>query len=868
MEYLTAGNLNLQGRGIHPQVIGSAPIGMVPEGYDPEPIIGKVRKQVADSYTAPIKPIKGRTYPTKEEILGNLEQEFATPLRYICKDRAGWMVFFYQDAAENYVSANFRKLTPDEDGHKVVRMWLPLKRRGVFHPFVGGYTYDDRVLVTEGEFNQLQYLSAYARVHGDGWRDEAYCCVTVGAATGVDTSAMWGALSAMECEDEKLLPVVCEDGDKAGKEVTHAIAQGGFTHHFTLPKNDRKLPQDLDEYITRLGDDPAALKKVEELATGSEIACRPMPEVKEELDSIRANGEKSPRHVLDQQIYEFVTHDLQTRAEMYLRLDDPYLYIRETHKLIKVEEGSPEMERLLRGYGLLLTENDTALALDNLISYMKEHAKQVDVHKLGCILPVKGADEYTCYVNRGDGQLYKITEEGITTIDNGMDDVFCLEDGLIPWPKMVGENREYAKKLDETLGVYGLKVMDTPLCRHYRALYEERQLNQEQSEQLAFTRFMLHWLGNSVSINPVSVNIGIQNSGKSTQFEKLGRLLYGRGYTGSNLPPDNRSLVAGITNSAMTLYDNVDSADFSKGQQAGFLDTFCQCATGGMASQAQLYANNHERRYDLRNHLKLTSRCDPFKRPDAMRRTIQLEIRKPRQDEWVNKDELMDSLMLDRDKCLIEVLIRLQHIVCAYNKPKVKHTMVSEMPEYEDWTYRLAAHEGWYPQMRAIWVAHQQAYNETIAESNPLVMLIKLWLGQPTSKDSNGFDSNVGKHVSTSTLWVEVDKITRRLGLKQTYTSAAGFGKHLTKNMSELLTLGFRTNSESGGAKRVWFNPSEEQIKEAQELYRDLMAGSSSRGLGGVDCVTRSDMDDLDGIDERKAKATRWEQAAEGDVIN
>jgi hypothetical protein len=498
------------------------------------------------------------------------------------------------------------------------------------------------------------------------------------------------------------------------------------------------------------------------------------------------------------------------------------------------------MERLLRGYGLLLTENDTALALDNLRSYMKEHAKQVDVRKLGCILPVKSANggvvEYACYVNRGDGQLYKITEEGITTIDNGTDDVFCLEDGLIPWPKMVGENREYAKKLDETLGVYGLKVMDTPLCRHYRALYEERQLTQEQSEQLAFTRFMLHWLGNSVSINPVSVNIGIQNSGKSTQFEKLGRLLYGRGYTGSNLPPDNRSLVAGITNSAMTLYDNVDSADFSKGQQAGFLDTFCQCATGGMASQAQLYANNHERRYDLRNHLKLTSRCDPFKRPDAMRRTIQLEIRKPSRDEWVNKDKMMDALMLDRDKCLIEVLVRLQHIVCAYNKPEVKYTMVSEMPEYEDWTYRLAAHEGWYPEMKAIWKGYQEGYNKTIAEGKPLVYLVKLWLGQPGVGD----ETNVGRKVSPTTLWAEVDKVTRQLGIKHTYTSVSSFGIHITKNLAELQTLGMGKNKMTGD-RLVWFEPSEEQIAEARKQYHDLLEGSFRRS-GERDWVTPDDV--------------------------
>jgi hypothetical protein len=731
------------------------------------------------------------------------------------------MVFFYQDAHEDVVSANFRQIEKDENGKNVVRMWSPLGFRGVFHPFIGGYTAvgkdgTHRVLVTEGEFNQLQYLSAYAREY-EAWKDEAVTCMTAGASSGVDQKTIWATLRGITYEGEAdLFPVVCEDGDEAGKKVTHTIAEGGFTYHFTLPGRvpvlsqyqelngltPKPVPQDLDAYIKDTDDDEQAVQTVALLMAQAPIAYRPMADVKHDLDCIRGNpkltengidpatgeGTKLPMHKLRQKVYGFVEHDLQTRARLMMAVY-PYLYMTQTHKLIRVMDDSPAMASLFKEYGLLLTEGDTKLVLENLTSYMQSHATKMDVHKLGCILPLKDSSEYACYVNKGDGQVYKITAEDIKVVDNGTDEVFLLEEGLTPWPELDQDNLWYMSELRKYLGKDGLKVRNSPLCMHYRAMYEAQELTQRQCEQLALTRLMLHWLGNSVSLHPITVNIGIQNSGKSTQFEKFGKLLYGPNFQGSNLPADARSLVAGLTNSAVCLYDNVDSADFSRGQ-AGFLDTFCGCATGMVASQAMLYRNNCELKFNLRNHLKLTSRVTPFNRSDAIRRTIQLTIRKPSPEEWVSKDEMMAKLMADRDKCLLEVLVRLQNIVMAYNQPTPKHLMVSEMPEYETWTYKCADHEGWYQEMHSIWVAYQQMYEDAITDSNPLVYVLKAWLG----KGECG-TPNVSKKVSTTTLWAEVTAVCQELGIKHTYTSPGGFGKNLNKNAAQLLTLGYKESN-------------------------------------------------------------------------
>jgi hypothetical protein len=852
-EYLTVT------RDIHVEVIESAPVGMVPAGYDPDSIIAEARKQVEDA--------QYRNQDDREYALTQFDFNFANPLKSICKSRAGWMVFFYQDAHEDVVSANFRQIEKDENGKNIVRMWSPLGHRGVFHPFIGGYTAvgkdgTHRVLISEGEFNQLEYLSAYAREYEE-WKDEAYTCMTAGASSGVDQKTIWAALRGMTYEGEAdLFPVVCEDGDEAGKKVTHTIAEGGFTYHFTLPGRvpvlsqyqklngltPKPVPQDLDAYIRVADNDELAVDTVALLMSGAPIAYRPMAEIKAELDYIRGNpkliengidpetgkGKQLPMHLLRQKVYGYVQHDLQTRARLMMAVY-PYLYMTQTHKLIRVMDDSPAMASLFKEYGLLLTEGDTKLVLENLTSYMQSHATKMDVHKLGCILQLQGTSEYACYVNKGDGQAYKITALDIKVVDNGTDEVFLLEEGLTPWPELDQDNLWYMSELRKYLGKDGLKVRNSPLCMHYRAMYEAQELTQRQCEQLAFTRLMLHWLGNSVSLHPITVNIGIQNSGKSTQFEKFGKLLYGPNFQGSNLPADMRSLTAGLTNSAVCLYDNVDSADFSRGQ-AGFLDTFCGCATGMVASQAMLYHNNTELKFNLRNHLKLTSRVTPFNRSDAMRRTIQLTIRKPSPEEWISKDQMMAKLMADRDKCLLEVLVRLQNIVMAYNQPTPKHLMVSEMPEYETWTYKCADYEGFQPEMAAIWKAYRKMYEDAIADNNPLVYLVKLWLGQGNKSP------NVRRKVTVTTLWTELNAICIDKGLKQTYTSVSSFKTHLTKNRSQLDTLGLREAGDTS-SRLKWFEPTLEQVVECQREYRDLDSGPARR-LG------RWETDEKDWLDE------------------
>jgi hypothetical protein len=113
-------------------------------------------------------------------------------------------------------------------------------------------------------------------------------------------------------------------------------------------------------------------------------------------------------------------------------------------------------------------------------------------------------------------------------------------------------------------------------------------------------------------------------------------------------------------------------------------------------------------------------------------------------------------------------------------------------------------------------------YDEAIADNNPLVYLVKLWLGQGNKSP------NVRRKVTVTTLWTELNAICIDKGLKQTYTSVSSFKTHLAKNKSQLGTLGYK-EGECTATRLKWFEPTLEQVVECQQEYRDLDSGPARR---------------------------------------
>ncbi len=249
--------------------------------------------------------------------------------------------------------------------------------------------------------------------------------------------------------------------------------------------------------------------------------------------------------------------------------------------------------------------------------------------------------------------------------------------------------------------------------------FEDGNLRPQQYQQLVLLRWLSLFVGEALKLRPAMLATGEQNSGKSTLWEKFMWLLEGSDYKSGALPSKERSFVAAITN-AIQIFDNIDSVNFQnpRSDYPGYIDLMCKCATGGCIPIAQLYETNVEKKYDLRCDLFFTARVNPFPsdRSDLSRRILTFPIRNLESEEYITVEKMQRDLMTDREEILLETLIRLQNILRAMvaNGGK-EYEPITQMHSYEEWTMRIAAHEGWAEEMKAIW----QGYMGTIKSGSP-----------------------------------------------------------------------------------------------------------------------------------------------------
>jgi hypothetical protein len=420
------------------------------------------------------------------------------------------------------------------------------------------------------------------------------------------------------------------------------------------------------------------------------------------------------------------------------------------------------------------------------------------------------------YVNDGRGGIIKITTDEFLEVPNGTDDVYMLNRHLLPWPSL---NQQRMTEIARSLGPYGGRVTaNSKLCQQFNAYFDEGKLTNDQYHQLVILRYLSLFLGTSIDLRPLMMNLGVQNSGKSTLWEKFMWLFYGTKYESGGLPTNLRSFIAAITNHQVQLFDNIDSANFDnpKSDFPQYIDLMCKCSSGGKISIAQLYENNVDKDFELRCDLFLTSRTNPFPshRSDLLRRTQIFPIRMPSKAEYRTTESMKREIAAESDDIKLETLVRLQMVLRALVANQNKEwPPVSEMHSYETFTMRIADHEGWREEMVMIWQGYYEEYRQRATEDSPLVNVVRCWLGR---------DGNVGRKVRTGQIYKDLEDMLGRK-FTQLYRSDAVFGRRLKENISALSLLGIQKMFLHGGTT-YWFEPGEEQVEQCKNAYADSMS--------------------------------------------
>ena len=245
----------LDERKIHPRVIEDSMLGAIPSGgyYLEEifqPAIEKAQAAAEQEQSA-LKKDKGNKSPTPSA-KGTLDllMEAKEKLYKCISGHAGWLAFFYTDAFHRIVAIRFRR-----PYSKDIVYFKPLKHAGLFghglfspYPFKDWKVFNDHLIVTEGEFNQLQLQSLSLQVgESCGENPEYVNACAVGGVTNADHEAIKKLYAA---------PIFWYDNDlaKAGFALVEKAQESMSVEGFTAPIPD----SDPDSFIRSFGLDHRA----------------------------------------------------------------------------------------------------------------------------------------------------------------------------------------------------------------------------------------------------------------------------------------------------------------------------------------------------------------------------------------------------------------------------------------------------------------------------------------------------------------------------------------------------------------------------------------------------------------------------------
>ena len=353
----TAYRYCVEERGIHPRVIDHSMIGVVPGDYDLDarfrPVLepGKTPGHAGQQPRKRGRPPKATPVSTPNDLkyLTAARQKLARCL----KGRRGWIAFFYTDAAHRIVAIRFRLPYVKRFAFFKASAVTGVFNHELFPPHASSAFPDlnARLLVVEGEFNQLQLqsLCALAAEADDHPPEAGYVYV---AAVGRVSQADLDTITSLSRS-----PVVCydHDADGAGFKLVERLQHRTTLSAFTTPNRN----SDLDGFIRSFGHDSArAHTAVMALVAKREHVGRPYDALKAAIDDVRR--EEGPKGLKQFEVYrrtaEIVITDLRGRGRFYHDGRLAYFFFDTDKQLVSVDRDSQELELALNRYGILPTE--------------------------------------------------------------------------------------------------------------------------------------------------------------------------------------------------------------------------------------------------------------------------------------------------------------------------------------------------------------------------------------------------------------------------------------------------------------------------------------------------------------------------------
>jgi len=460
-------------------------------------------------------------------------------------------------------------------------------------------------------------------------------------------------------------------------------------------------------------------------------------------------------------VSELIINDMKERGKFYQTNEDVCYYFDEEQKrLSRIGDDRRFGAQIEDVYGINPSEQEYQFLIEAIITETLKRGDLTIIQKFAFY----DTDANRLYVYDNNNGIYRLDGKEIKLVSNGFESVLFLSDPLC-------EPFEY---VDTGSQKFLRPKLITPINF---SSGDGVNLDKEEQQWLFVIDIYTKFFETLMPTKPIVAFIGPKGSGKTMAQRLIMKVLFGKNFDVTSITKED-DFDAAVTANYIVAFDNVD------GEIDWLNDKLAHTATGKMIQKRELYTTNRNIRYFPKCFLMVNARSPRFKREDVTDRL--LLFRTEPIEEKRSEAEIIGEVMDKRNEIWSDLLNNLNIIVKELATEKSDFTTAFRMADWAKLGWQITRKFSDEKTFVDLLSKMDKAQSEFLLEDNPIFLCLSAWLAAK---------ENVGREVTSSTLYNDFQIIAVTLGISFTYKNTKSFGIRL-RNIIEDLRSFFDVKAE------------------------------------------------------------------------
>ena len=479
--------------------------------------------------------------------------------------------------------------------------------------------------------------------------------------------------------------------------------------------------------------------------------------------------------ILKEKVAELIKNVIDESGKIYKSNCKYYLFLKDEKHLITLTDDSREFKNLLTKWGVNASETLFKYVKEELYVHCTEQAVNVDIHKFAYF----DSENYVLYIYNSSNAIFKITENSVTTIENG-------DEGVL---------------FEELNDYTPFSLVSFDKGKNYLSEYLIKNLNLESDEynidvfKLVEIWFYSLFFESIMPTKPIFVLIGEKGSGKTSFLRRSGQILMGEKFNVTSITSDYKNLITLITNNYFVVIDNLDSPTTQ------INDALARISTGQVIKIRDYYTTNQQVDFEAKCFVALTSRKPQFTRDDVADRLLCVFLK--RFESFESENKLKANATKKRDEIMSYVISRLQIILSNLknNKDKTFKTKF-RMADFAEFAFKIASSEEEVKKLESMFASLSKLQKDFAVKDDIIYILLQEIVGEKHNQNKKFSPKSLFKEFQDTAANLGLDKLFNKLYLKP--SSVTSHLAQIKNNISDEIIMNRKRGSENG--YYYWFS--------------------------------------------------------------